>query len=285
MSEKHFLDTSILRLKIHGISKYKEYLNSQFGSDNLYVSKYVKMEFNRSFLCNIIDFYFTLHMPSYKTISDAMAVWSDKFKASQLKAIIQFTGMLFSSNELNLNDAKDKAKALRILESYIKRIALVTQSDFKDIGTDSTRCGLANLILHCSCDNKAYDDIRKFKEHFDDKNRHQNKCSIGYFFKQRFISQVKMYIDRADKISSPGSNSNRGFVNIASKLKLILNGDEQCSCKMCERIGDCVIALEMPLSMQMETVDYSYEHLCPPLNKKYYRHPSQQKLMASDSGT
>jgi hypothetical protein len=275
----HFLDTSILRHKIHGSSKYKQYLSEQIGDKDVYVSKYVKMEFNRSFLCNLINFYFTLHMPCYKTVSDAVAVWSDRFKSSELKAIIQFIAIYLSTHNLDLNDIKEKNKSLRLIESYIKRIALTTQGHFKDIGTNSARCGLADIELGTSDEMTAYDDIQKFKENFDNKSKHGNECNVAKFLMVKFKSQVKKYIDSADKISSPSSSKNRGFVNIANSLKLIQDGKEGCSCKVCEKIGDVIVALEMPPNMRMETVDYSFEHLCPLINKKVFRHPSQIKIV------
>lgn len=43
----HFLDTSILRSLLLGTQAYKQYLESQFTNQPLYISSYVQMEWNQ----------------------------------------------------------------------------------------------------------------------------------------------------------------------------------------------------------------------------------------------
>ncbi len=64
----HFLDTSVARPLILSSNRYKKYFKKCFGSDALYISEYVQMEFMRSWISSVLDFYFLLDMPGVETI-------------------------------------------------------------------------------------------------------------------------------------------------------------------------------------------------------------------------
>lgn len=72
VQKKHFLDTTVLRPMLLGVEQYRKYFKTQFNNDHLYVSKYVQMEFKRSYICSILDFYFHLNNPRINTIGDAV---------------------------------------------------------------------------------------------------------------------------------------------------------------------------------------------------------------------
>ena len=44
----------------------------------LYISNYVQMEMKRSYLMNIISFYFILRLDTINNIGDALALWSNR---------------------------------------------------------------------------------------------------------------------------------------------------------------------------------------------------------------
>ena len=69
---KQFLDSSVLRLLFHGTREYKKYLSSQLAGGDTYISKFVQMEFRRSFLRSLMNFIETLDMPHIETIDDAL---------------------------------------------------------------------------------------------------------------------------------------------------------------------------------------------------------------------
>ncbi len=81
---EHFLDTSVARSLLLGTQAYKQYFNSQFGDQPLYISNYVQMEMRRSYLINLISFYFVLRLDTINNIGDALALWSNRFKTSEL---------------------------------------------------------------------------------------------------------------------------------------------------------------------------------------------------------
>ena len=109
---KRFLDTSVLRPVLLGSAAYKQYFESQFRNDRRYVSKYVLMEFKRSYISKILNFYFVLDMPYMEMVGDAITFWSNAYKTSDLKAIIQFIAEIINSFKLIAENPKEKEKAL-----------------------------------------------------------------------------------------------------------------------------------------------------------------------------
>jgi hypothetical protein len=55
IEQEHFLDTSVARSIILATQLYQHYFKSQFNNKNLYISNYVRMEIQRSYLINIIS--------------------------------------------------------------------------------------------------------------------------------------------------------------------------------------------------------------------------------------
>jgi hypothetical protein len=135
---QHFLDTSVLRSLLLGTQIYKQYFESQFTDQPLYISNYVQMEMKRSYLMNLISFYFVLRLETINNIGDAIALWSNRFKTSELKAILQLIPQLFSTHQLNFSSPQDKEKAISILGIYIKHFELILRKKFNNTNTDST---------------------------------------------------------------------------------------------------------------------------------------------------
>src|SRR5688572_26098961 len=118
---KHFLDTSIVRKFLLGAAVYREYLSKQFGARSCYISIYVEMEIRRSYLRNVIAFFSTLQLPTIYTVNDAITFWSNKFKGSETKAILQLVANLTKTQNLDWNRPADKVTASRVLGFYILR--------------------------------------------------------------------------------------------------------------------------------------------------------------------
>jgi hypothetical protein len=277
---RHFLDSSVARPILLGTQAYKQYFASQFGDNPRYISTYVQMELKRSYLCNVIDFYFTLHMHTLQTIHDAFSLWSNKFKASELKAVLQLAADLFAGQHLDFTRPRDKATALHILGVYIRRVELKLRRKFKDIGKDSTRCARAAVPFIVELENMAA-GFKQFVEAFNDVETCRARCRIDHFLLNRYRADVEAYIDQATKL--PNNTNTRGFIAIAENLREILEkGGAACSCRRCERIGDAVIALDAPRNMQLEHTDHSFNHLCPPIDQPHQQHPSETQVVRTN---
>lgn len=153
--QEYFLDTSVARSFLLGTQTYKQYFESQFGNQPLYIANYVQMEIKRSYLINLISFYFVLHLETINNIGDAIALWSNRFKTSELKAILQLIPQLFSTHQLNFGSDQDKEKALCILAIYIKRFELIQRRKFNKTKIDSTACARAIVTLNIDLKNPA----------------------------------------------------------------------------------------------------------------------------------
>jgi hypothetical protein len=277
---KQFLDTSVARHLLVGSKPYKQYLYKRINRDNAFVSKYVQMELKRGYLCSIIDFYYVLHLPSVPTIGDAIKIWSDRYAKGELKAVLHLVGELFTNNRLNFSKISDKDTAIMVLESYIRRFALKVRKFFKEIGENTTRCARAVIDLPIARAKASVDDIRVFIEKINDAETCRKQCRIDAFIFRRFRADVEKLIYHGKKLSNPKSKENRGFTKIVTQLQELLDrGKHFCTCAVCAVIGDAVIALELPSSMRLETIDYSFEHLCPIIGKSYVRHAAQSAVV------
>ncbi len=144
---KHFVDSSVAQPMLLGSSVYKKYFEDQFADEQVYISDYVQMEIKRSCIVPFIDFYFLLDMPNIKSIGDALAVWSNRFKGSEIKAVMRLFSDLIDTHQLSDMNPRDKSKALRRLGYLIKRIESQLRRKFINIGVNTTRCARAKNVF------------------------------------------------------------------------------------------------------------------------------------------
>lgn len=280
--QEHFLDTSVARSLLLATRMYQNYFNSIFGNQQLYISNYVLMEIKRSYIINLISFYFILRLDAISTIGDAITLWSNRFKGSELKAILQFIPQLFGDYQFNPNNPQNKEQALYVLASYIKRFELILRTKFKSIN-DSTACtrGLVALTVDLKSPESGF---KKFVSEFGDVKACRSQCQIDKFLLTQYRSEIESLVKLASQL--PKNTNTRGFINIASNLKEILtSGAAACDCKRCEKIGDVVIALNTPRHMQLEHTDSSFNYLCPTINQSHYKHPSENQVVINISIT
>jgi|GEM_PF-717634 len=279
--QKHFLDTSVARSLMLGTQIYQQYFKSQFSGNNIYISNYVQMEIKRSYLLNLISFYFILRLDTISSIGDAIALWSNKFKGSELKAILQLIPQLFSTRQLDFSSSQDKEKAIAALVIYVKRFDLILRNSFKNINNDLTVCTRALIPLTVELKNPT-PGLKKFVSEFGDLKTCRSKCQIDQFLLIQNRESIEQLIEIASQL--PKNTNTRGFINVVNNLKEILRiGAAACDCKRCEKIGDAVIALNAPRNMQLEYTDSSFDYLCPNINQPYYKHPSENRIVMNIS--
>lgn len=277
--QKHFFDTSVARPLLLASTEYRQYLANQFPIDSRYISVYVQMEIRRSFIRAIVSFCGLLEIPSISSIDDALNFWSNQYKQSHLKAVIQLIAQIVRTHSLDFANPADKQKALNAIAQYIIRFEAKLRRSFKDPGQDTTRCtrGLVPLRFYA---NELSRGLQEFAEQFDDTDNCRNNCSIDHVLLRRYVAQVKAIVTLAT--STPKTSQTRGFRAIASQLEVILNkGPAACSCHSCKKIGDAVIALETPRQMLLEHLDSSFNYLCVPLHQNHRQHISETAFYRS----
>lgn len=238
--QEHFLDTSVARSLILATKVYQKYFKSKLNNKNLYISNYVQIELKRSYLINLISFYFILRLDNINSIGDAISLWSNRFKGSGFKAILQLIPQLFSTRQFNFYSPQDKEKAIAALVIYIKRFDLTLKKSFKNTNKDLTACTRANIPLTVDLKNPT-PGLKKFADQFGDIKACRSKCQIDQFLLIQHKESIEQLIEIASQL--PKNTNTRGFISIVNNLKEILKmGATACDCKRCEKIGDAVIA-------------------------------------------
>ena len=280
--KEHFLDTSVVRSLLLATQIYQNYLNSILGNQQLYISNYVQMEIKRSYLMNLISFYFILRLDAISTIGEAISLWSNRFKGSELKAVLQFIPKFFGDYQFRTDNAQNKEEALYVLASYIKRFELLLRTKFK-VTNDATACSRALIPLKVDLNNPV-PGFRAFVSEFGDVKTCRSKCQIDQFILEQYRSEVEILVEIAKTL--PRNTNTRGFLNIVNNLqKILADGVTACDCKRCEKIGDAVIALNAPRNMQLEHTDISFDYLCPQINQPHFKHPSENQIVMNISVT
>ena len=176
----HFLDSSVVRPMLLGTQVYQQYFETQFGDRPRHISPYVQMEIWCSYLRNIIEFYFTLRLPTIPTLRDALTFWSNKHQTSKHKAIEQLIAQLFNKRSVNFARPQDKEKALKALEFLIRQFVQSFQTRFTSTEQDSTQCARVIAPLNVTAENLV-DELKRFAIIFDDVETCRNHCLIDHF--------------------------------------------------------------------------------------------------------
>ncbi|MBU1078546.1 MAG: hypothetical protein KKH98_14705, partial [Spirochaetes bacterium] len=205
-------------------------------------------------------------------INDAIQFWSNHFQKSKLKAILQF----LSDHNIDFCQSPDKQKAKYSICRYIKRINIKLKHKFKNIGKDSCKCVRGKIPISISLKNMD-NDINDFILAFD-KKEYSSKCHIDNFIFNRYKVQIGKFIKKAEGLKK--KDDTIGFINLVKNLNDVTKKETSyLSCKICERIGDVVIALETPREMILEHTDYSFNLLCPIIDQPHKQHISEMKYI------
>ena len=281
MPTKHFLDTSVFRPAILSSDVYKKYLKTSIDYKAAYASPFIQMEFTRSYILNVIDFYFVLNLPSVKTVEDALSVWQHKFGKAALKAIVVLIPKVFSTHhKVDMQQASDKAKAQKILAMYIKRLAIKAQGLFKDPSNDNTKCPLGTLSLDVEM-GTANQDLGNYCDAFRNPSN-RKACKVDKIILEKYQNEIRSLLQRST--TTPRNNDTKGFHDIVENINIILTkGGGACTCSMCAKIGDLIISLNTPKDMQLEHTDKSFDYLCPPINQPHRKLLSEIEIIHQSS--
>lgn len=275
MMNKHFLDTSVALPILFGTNIYREYFKKILGNDSLYISQFVQMEFMRGQIANMIEFYFVLNMPTIKGIDEALILWSNKFQTRKHKAIERFIAQIIKTQALDYSQPRNKEKALLAIARVIRRMEQLFRKSFKNTGIDSARCSRAKVVFKIDL-KTATADFQQFIETLNDTETHRSKCRVDDFILNRYRAETEVFVKQAAKSSENKKQEFKGFEEITQNLRnIIQRGESACSCTMCERIGDAIIALDTPRDMQLEHTDASFDYLCPAIKQPHKKHLSE----------
>jgi len=263
---KSFLDTTVVRGLLIGTHVYRDFLRRVLG-ERLYVGRFVDMEFKRGVLLPLIDFLNTLAMSHIRTIGDAEKAWSHRFEGREVKLLLALTGDIFDRHGLNRTKARDKQRGIMALAAAIKSYDRAMRRRFIDPSQDRTHCGRGAQPLRASVSpEQARQDLNAYADQFGDVAHDRRTCHIREFF-DHFGPDLTACVKHAESL--PDLRKHDNVRAMAVEVKKIQDNTSVCSCATCERLGDVVIAVGAPRSMQVETTDQSFPHWCEPTRQPH----------------
>jgi len=267
MAKKFYLETSIIRSRLFGHPEIKNLLIEKLKNKSLITSQYVKMEFDRGYVCDLIAFYFVLK--TQKKISDAFQWWIEDFSGRKLKNVASVFAQTFSGIK-----NEDVVRARLKLRELIKSVIVTFNALFYMFENNNSDCYLSTGTL----DFRNYDSVGKIESAFDKFRREFRGNYVGECKVMDFLKTSRSVLDSMLKETT----KNSGFENQKTKLQKILSGKSKISCTSCSGIGDTIIALECPKHAILITQDSAFDELCKIIGLKYEIMPSLRTVLPKE---
>lgn len=244
---KYLIETSAQIVRLTPNQKANE-VNKFTSIGRAYTSFFVLYEFKTGLLKNIIEYYFLVKIA--ETPQEAMTIWSNKFAKRELKNKILLEakmGQLFDSIEI-----KNKAGYLRQIKAVI--FDLITNFDtgliatVGDFGSDE----IVKARLFTEADYQTFLDIYNSR-----------KTIPMQKFWERHINELKAIVNET-KLMSKSDSLKKILKYLFQINESIANANKY---NINKGVGDAVIAIDMPSTMKLLSLDQSFGTLCPILNK------------------
>lgn len=259
MSKRFYLETSVIRSYLIGHSSIRESLKQKLKNQTRITSKFVKMEFQRSLIFDLVEFYFVLS--GSISINDAIKYWNEDFHIRKIKNVNISIADVF--NGINYNDIN---LGLLRLRNLIKNLIIGFNYLIHRYDQNNTNCYLGNFKFDLNSFNTVEDIERElsfFLDYF--KKDCIENCNII-----SLLIDSKETLDKILKYNSKKEN----FKKQQKKIIKIQNLKRKLSCSTCKVIGDIVIAFECPNYAILLTLDTIFEDLCQILGLKFEVIPS-----------
>lgn len=254
-----FLDTSVFINLLFGHTLYKREIKKTTHSIPCHTSFFVFYEFKRSVIRTLIELYFLV---DEEGPVDAIATYKDNFRTRENGIVLGALSQLLAEGDVS----SDRFKALANLEALILNSLRDFQSMVKIFVENKTKCPLAKASI-----TTGNADFADFVENI----KCSADCTIAHFWKsQKGTLRLLTREDIGDE-----HKKNKGFAQMLPVLYEVLqNHNRGQMIKNCARLGDAIIAIEMPRKCAMLTFDRSFESLCPLMGKEVHRLPPLSEL-------
>ncbi len=272
-----FLDSTILRGLVFGTKVYKSHLAENIGP-NRYVGRFVRMEFARSVIVPLINFFNTLSMSHMKTVEEAEKAWSHSFSMGEVKLLLALSASIFDAQKISRVDPAKKQRGLSALATTIKALNRELRLKFKDPGEDRTMCARGQQSLQAVSvePRQARDDLNRILDEIEDVKKCRQSCKID-----SFVASHSKEIGRCIKAAAALSDAkaNDSARKMSDKLQLVLSDAAERSCATCTGTGDAMISVSAPRAMQLETTDRSFHLWCGAVKQDYRVHDGELKYL------
>lgn len=247
MPQRYYLETSVIRSRLIGHSDIKKLLSKKIDTNTRITSKFVKMEFDRSLVCDLIEFYFTFK--NEKSIDDAIKYWSENFQSRKIKNInYSISGVFYGVNP------DDIRQGLLKLRNTIKALVAAFKGIIHRYEKNNSQCYLSDIDLNLGMSKTVEDVEKEFARFYKAiKNDSVDKCRIVDLFdnSKKIMGDIKDFDSKID-----------GFKTQQDRLNDIDSGKKKLSCKTCGIVGDTIITLECPNYATLLTMDKAFIDLC-----------------------
>ncbi len=112
------------------------------GNDRVEVSRFVRMEYLRGFILNLIEFYFLIEASD--SVSDAIIDWTQKVHQERKLKVVLLT---ISGWLVGHEDWQAKDKSLRRLGDEIVRLVYAFDDTYRTASKDPLKCQLGRVFF------------------------------------------------------------------------------------------------------------------------------------------
>jgi hypothetical protein len=228
-------------------------------------SFFVFMEYKRTFIYNLILFYFVLK--SSDDLSDAIKTWNEEFRTRRLKDLNFVLPEIITQEGAN-NDKNIALVSLKtiIINAYDQFLWLVDER----FVSNQTKCLLGKKSMSKTQLFPTDDDLKAFTDFFEED--YAKKCQIQTFTRKN-RKRISAIVTNDDPRHKP------------EELKKILASPGSCSCYRCGLVGDAIIVLEVPEDYTILTFDRGLSEIARLLGKPCETLPSAISIMKQSTGS
>ncbi len=273
-----WLDTSAVLYLLHGHTLQQAAVREAVAQRRVLVPIFVRMEYLRGIVCNLIELYGLLK--EALTITDALAEWSQKIhQERKLKTVLLTIGHWLPSDGFRAG----KEETLRRLGDWIFRAVAEFDETFGPPPSDPLACTLGRLTLPQS--DFEEDLLFDFYAQFRAIQRGTPNCRLCPFRQ----AQQRRLRREGIQLTAPETRNrhalNTGFLALADRLdEATASGARTPSCRWCERTGDAVIAAQLPRRAVLVTADRAFLALGTELQREVRLLPSLAELKRRANG-
>ncbi|NLY02731.1 MAG: hypothetical protein GXY83_42300 [Rhodopirellula sp.] len=267
-----FLETSGVIYVLHGDRLMRTAVANATGNGHVKVSNFIRMEYLRGVILNLIEFYFLLK--DSDSVADACIAWSQKVKQERKLKVVLMTIHRWMVDQEGWNV---KERSLRRLGDEIVRMVCTFDDQFTGRTRDHLGCELGRVFFP----RRAFDDemLLRFYDRFTTIQKGVPNCYLCGFKAKQQRSLLAQKIDICSEQQQKKYRKYPGYIQQAERVGEVEATKETVPrCRWCERLGDTIIGLQSPKKAALVTADRAFVPLGEILKKDVRLLPSLAAL-------
>lgn len=267
-----FLETSGVIYHRHGHSLMQAAVQQAIGNGLLEVSNFIRMEYLRGLVLNLIELYFLIKESD--SVSDALIDWSQKVNQERkLKIVLMTMHQWLVRHE----DCQEKKKSQRRLGDLVVRLVYEFDDVFKGRAKDRLQCRLGRVRFPRRTFSE--DMLLRFYERFKAIQASIPDCLLCHFKSKQQAELTRRGVDLHGSSQQQKYANNKGYVTQAQRLTNALATQSATpKCHWCAQLGDTIIILQAPKKSILVTADRAFEAFGEILNREIRCLPSLAQM-------